>query len=256
MPLSFGDRRVEAVVFDLDDVLVPFQTVRAWQWAWRPQGPLLGARRVTAAIRTRLKAWDKRRWQGLTGHAPPADVAALREHLAATLDALAGHPVAPEESAAVVRRFLRPSSEIERFPDALRTLETLGNLGVQVGVLTHLPSESALWLLRRTGIPEKLLLGAGDLGGACIPDAGAFRSAAERLGAAPGATVFVGDLLWSDVRAAHRAGLLPILLDRHDAWPAVLADRTANLDALEATLRAGPVPPSEGAPGAEPPSGP
>jgi HAD superfamily hydrolase (TIGR01549 family) len=254
VPLSFGERPVEAVLFDLDDVLVPFQTVHAWQWAWRPQGPLLGNRRVTAAIRTRLKAWDKRRWQGLTGQAPAADVGALREHLAATLDAIAGHAVAPEESAAVVRRFLRPASEAERFADAAPTLEKLRALEVKVGILTHLPAESATWLLRRAGLPDGLLLGAGDAGAPTIPDAAAFRAAADRLGASPGRTVFVGDLLWSDVRAAHRAGLLPILLDRHDAWPNVQADRTADLASLEATLRAGPIRPTDAGtePAAEP----
>ncbi len=251
MALYFGDRPVEAVVFDLDDVLVPFQTVRAWQWAWRPQGPLLGARKVGAALKTRLRAWDRRRWQGLTGQAPAADGEALRSHLAETLQAIAGHPLPVEETAAVVRRFLRPASEIERYPDALRTIESLTGQGVKIGILTHLPLDSALWLLRRVTIPEKLLLGHGDPPGPSIPDPAAFRAAAERLGAPPARTVFVGDLLWSDVRAAHRAGLLPVLLDRHDAWPNVQADRTASLDTLEATLRAGPTAPAaeEASPG-------
>ncbi|HEY1198566.1 MAG TPA: hypothetical protein VGG32_07560, partial [Thermoplasmata archaeon] len=72
MTLSYGPHEVDAVLLDLDDVLVPFQTPAAWQWAWRPQGPVLGERRVKAAVRRALKAWDRRRWQGLTGKAPPA----------------------------------------------------------------------------------------------------------------------------------------------------------------------------------------
>lgn len=248
MPLSFGDRPIEAVVFDLDDVLVPFQTVHAWQWAWRPQGPVLGARKVGAALRSRLRAWDRRRWQGLTGHAPPADTAALREHIAETLHALAGHALPEVETDAVVRRFLRPASEVERYPDALPTVDALRNQGVKVGILTHLPRDAAVWLLRRVGFAESLLLGTGDGPAPGIPDAAAFRAAAEQLGATPPSTVFVGDLLWSDVRAAHRAGLVAILLDRHDAWPNVQADRTASLAALEATIRAGPTVPASAAP--------
>lgn len=239
MALSYGERPVAAVLFDLDDVLVPFQTVRAWQWAWRPQGPLLGPRRVTAAIRAGLRAWDKRRWQGLTGAAPPAGAEEFRAHLAATLEAIAGRTLPAEESAAVVRRFLRPASEIERYPEAARTLDRLAAVA-RVGILTHLPKESALWLLRRAGLPEQSLLGVGDGPEPSIPDPAAFRAAAERLGAPYRDTVFVGDLLWSDVRAAHRAGLISVLLDRHDAWPNVQAERTPGLDALESTLAAGP----------------
>ncbi len=260
MPLSFGDRPVEAVVFDLDDVLVPFQTVHAWQWAWRPQGPVLGERRVASAIRSRLRAWDRRRWQGLTGHAPPADVEALKEHLAETLHAIAGHALPPEETSAVVRRFLKPASEIERYPDAAGTLGDLRGDGAKVGILTHLPAESARWLLRRAGLDEGLLLGAGDPPGPVAPDAAAFRAAVSQLGVPASRTVFVGDLLWSDVRAANRAGLLPILIDRHDAWPNVQADRAASLTALLATLRAGPsTPPATSPPGPStppPPSSP
>lgn len=252
MTLSFGDRPVQAVLFDLDDVIVPFQTVRAWQWAWRPQGPPLGERRVASALRTRLRAWDRRRWQGLTGHAPPADLAALHEHLAETLRALAGHALPAGESEAVVRRFLRPAGEIERYEEAPRVLEGLRSAGVTVGILTHLPLESARWLLHRVGLPEELLLSAGDPPGPSVPDPAAFRAAAARLGSTASRTVFVGDLLWSDVHAAQRAGLLALLLDRHGAWPNVQTDRTPELGSLEATLRAGPraaAPPSADAPG-------
>lgn len=252
MTLSFGDRPVEAVVFDLDDVLVPFQTVHAWQWAWRPQGPLLGVRKVSSALRTRLRAWDRRRWQGLTGQAPPTGVPELREHLAETLRAIAGHALPPEETEAVVRRFLRPAGEIERYPDALPTIERLEGASVRVGVLTHLPLDAATWLLRRAGVAERLLLGSAEAERPALPDAAAFRGACERLGVAPARTVYVGDLLWSDVHAAHRAGLLPILLDRHDAWPDVQADRTPSLGALEERLRAGPSPANPDAPGVPP----
>ncbi len=252
MTLSFGDRTVEAILFDLDDVLVPFQTVRAWQWAWRPQGPILGERKVGSALRTRLRAWDRRRWQGLTGQAPPADLTALREHLAETLRAIAGRALPPEETEAVVRRFLKPAGEVERYPDALTTIGRLEAAPVRVGVLTHLSTEAATWLLRRAGIAERYLVGSAGPSGPTIPEAAAFRAAAERLGAPAGQTVFVGDLLWSDVRAAHRAGLLPILLDRHDAWPDVQADRTPSLAGLEERLRAGPV----GAADTSPPPGP
>ena len=238
---------MEAVVFDLDDVLVPFQTVRSWQWAWKPQGPLLGERHVLSALRRSLHAWDRRRWLGLTGKAAPADAEALREHLAATLKEVARHAVPLDQTEAVVRRMLRPAGEVERFPDVAPALERLGRAGVKVGVLTPLPSESARWLLHRVGIREELLLGSGDPPGPCAPAREAFRSALERLGVAPGRAAFVGDLYWSDVHAAQRAGLTAVLLDRAALWPHVSAGRIATLAEVEAAIaaeRATPAPPS------------
>ena len=250
MTLTYGPRQVDAVLFDLDDVLVPFQTPSAWQWAWRPQGPVLGERRVKAAVRRALKAWDRRRWQGLTGKAPPADVPALREHLANTLATVAGHSLPAPETEAVVRRFLHPAGEVERYPDVPTTLDRLRAVGVKVGIVTPLPADSVRWLLHRCGLPESLVLGAGDGPGPCVPDRAAFRAATEALGTPADRVAYVGDLFWSDVRAAARAGLASVLLDRRDAWPKVTSGRLTSLDLLESTLAAGGSPTeTEGAEG-------
>jgi HAD superfamily hydrolase (TIGR01549 family) len=235
--LPFGPREIDAVLFDLDDVLVPFQTPAAWQWAWRPQGPLLGERRVRSAVRRAVKAWDRRRWNGLTGRAPPADASALRAHLGATLTEIAGHPV--PESDAVVRRFLKPAGDVERYPDAAALLERLQKAGVRTGVVTPLPEESARWLLRRVQLPESLLVGTGDPPGAPVPDRAAFRSAVDRLGVPLERVLYVGDLFWSDVRAASRAGLPALLLDRRDGWPDVQVGRLVDLAQFEAALATG-----------------
>jgi len=240
--LPYGAQEVDAIVFDLTDVLIPFQTPAAWQWAWHPQGPLLGERRVRAAVRKSLKAWDRRRWLGVTGKEPPADEAALRHHLADTLAAIAGHPLPAEETEAVVRRMLRPAGEVETFRDVAPALGRVRERSVRIGVSTELPREAAVWMLRRSGFPETMLVAAGDPGAPVLPDRGAFRAAVERLGAPLERTVFVGDLFWSDVRAAGRAGLEALLLDRHDAWPKVQHGRFTSLDTLEATLARGPAP--------------
>ncbi|HYA54349.1 MAG TPA: HAD family hydrolase [Thermoplasmata archaeon] len=245
--LRYGSQELDSVLFDLDDVLVPYQTPAAWQWAWRPQGPVLGDRRVRAAVRRGLKAWDRRRWQGLTGKAPPADLAALRAHLAETLTLVAGHALPAAETEAVVRRFLRPAGEVERYDDVARCLDRLRSAGVKFGAVTPLPAESAHWLLHRCGLPETLVLGSGDGPGPTVPDRAAFRAAAEALGTAVERIAYVGDLFWSDVRAAARAGMAAVLLDRRDAWPKVLTGRMTSLDALEPTLAAGDaVPEAEG----------
>ena len=247
MTLAYGARTVEAVLFDLDDVLVPFHTPAAWQWAWHPQGPVLGDRRVRAAVRRSLKSWDRRRWSGLTGKEPPADLAALRQHLADTLWTVAGHSLPASETEAVVRRLLHPAGEVERFPDVAPALERLRAKEVKVGIVTLLPAESARWLLHRTGVPETLLLGTGDPPGPILPERAAFRAAADRLGAGPENVAYVGDLFWSDVRAAGRAGLPAVLVDRYDVWPKVQVGRMSTLEGLESTLASGgSVPEGEG----------
>jgi FMN phosphatase YigB (HAD superfamily) len=238
--LGSGPRGLDAVVFDLDDVLVPFHSVRLWQWAWHPQGPLLGERRAQSTLRRSLHAWDRRRWLGVAGRAAPADAAALHQHLAETLSALAGHALPAEETEAVVRRVLHPSGEVERYADVPPALDRLGQLSVKVAVLTPLPAEAASWLLRRVGLRGELLIGAGDGPGPCVPSREAFRAATERLDVPPARTAFVGDLYWSDVRAAHRAGLRGLLLDRSGAWPHVRAGRMTTLEQLEAGLSAQP----------------
>ncbi len=243
-----------AVLFDLDDVLVPFHTVRAWQWAWHPQGPLLGERHAQTALRRSLHDWDRRRWRGVTGAEPAPDLAQLREHLAATLRALARHDLPPEESEAVVRRLLHPAGDVERFDDVAPALGRLERAGVRVGVLTPLPVESARWLLHRVGLSEELVVAAGDGPGPVVPAREAFRSAVDRLDGRLSRTAFVGDLYWSDVRAARRAGLAGLLLDRRESWPHVQEGRLTSLAGLDEALVVAARRPAEAAGAPEGPS--
>jgi FMN phosphatase YigB (HAD superfamily) len=257
--LSSGGRTVDAVLFDLDDVIVPFHTPALWQWAWKPQGPPLNERRALAVLRRSLHAWDRRRWQGVTGRMPPTALETLREHLGATLHSIAGHPIPPAETEAVVRRVLKPAGEIERYPDVSPALRRLRDRGIRHGIVTPLPMESARWLLHRVGVPEELLLVTGDPPGPVVPDLTAFRHAVDRIDAPPGRTAFIGDLFWSDVHAAHRAGLLAFLLDRYDAWPRVVTGRMRTLEELEAIVSGGVPPTLDGATrapgGPSPPAG-
>jgi putative hydrolase of the HAD superfamily len=256
MPLTSPGSEIDAVLFDLDDVLVPWHTKAAWQWAWHPQGPPLGERRVQAALRRSLKNWDRRRWQGLTGKLPPADLSTLDEHLTATLRAIAGRPLPAEEETAVVRRFLHSAGEIERFADTAPALERLKARGIRWGVVTPLPTESARWILKRALLAEAPLVGSGTPESHTVPDRGAFRAAVEALGSTPAKTAYIGDLFWSDVRAAHRAGLSAYLLDRPDAFPNVATGRMRSLAEIESVIERGPGPPPAEEPGDAEASGP
>jgi FMN phosphatase YigB (HAD superfamily) len=205
---------------------------------------------VHAAVRRSLKSWDRRRWLGLTGKEPLADEAALRRHLANTLVEIAGHALPTEESDAVVRRMLHPAGEVEKFPDVAPALERLRAREIRVGVVTELPAEAASWLLRRTGLASELLV-APETEAPPLPDKAAFRTAVDRVGSVAARTAFVGDLYWSGVRAAARAGLPALLLDRHDAWPKVTHGRLTSLNELEAALARGAAPPGSAEPDEE-----
>ncbi len=246
--------RVRAVVLDLDDTLVPWQTISHWQWAWRPRGPVLSERHARAAIRRQLHLWDRRRWQGLVGRAPPVDPSAYRTFLGETLTAIAGHPLPEAESLAVVARFLKPAHEMESYPDALGAVRSLEERHLKVGVVAGLPVETAKLALRRAGLPESLLLLADDSPDPRPPTVAGFREAARRLDARPSETWFVGDLFWSDVRAASRAGLTAALIDRAGTADEVLETRLRSLAEITKLLDAPrtvapPAPPSGDEPG-------
>jgi FMN phosphatase YigB (HAD superfamily) len=233
-----------AVLLDLDDTLVPWQTISHWQWAWRPRGPVLSERHARAAIRRQMHLWDRRRWQALVGRSPEVEAPAYRTFLAETLTAVAGHPLPDAEAHAVVERFLKPAHEAESFPDAFPAVRALEERHLRVGVITDLPAENAKLALRRAGLPEALLLQAGDAVGPRPPTSAGFRAVAKQLEARPSETWFVGDLFWSDVRAAARAGLTSVLVDRTDAVDQVLETRIRSLAELSKLLDAPPAAPS------------
>jgi HAD superfamily hydrolase (TIGR01549 family) len=218
------------VILDLDDTLLPWNTVAHWQWAWKPQGPRLAERRVRAAIRRTMRSWDRRRWRGLVGSEPPVDLGIRRDHLLETLTAIAGHALPDAESKAVVDRFDRPAGEIETFPDLLPALRRFAAEGFAVGATSEMPQELAERALRRAGLGTIRLVAHGDDPPEHrLPAKAGFRAACQQLGFPASQTVFVGDLFWSDVRAAARAGLTSVLLDRYDRFGGIEARRIATL---------------------------
>ena len=116
---------------------------------------------------------------------------------------------------AVLDRFLRPVGPLEPYGDVVSGLAALKERSIPYAVLTPIPDDAARGFLQRAGIPaDRLVPSSGGL--PPPPDKGAFRRAVGQLGARPGQAYFVGDLYWSDVRAAARAGLTALLLERED----------------------------------------
>ena len=233
-----------AVLLDLDDTLAPFQTLAHWQWAWKPQGPLLPERHAKAAIRKSVRAWDRRRWQGLVGAAPPVGAADLRVHLHDTLLAVAGRPLGEFEVESVVDRFLRPSPHSETYDDVPALGRWLNDHGVPFGVLTPFAESVARAFLARTGLPAAVTVYADPATPEAprLPTAAAFRAARKALAPRSARVFYVGDLYWSDVRAASRAGLEAVLLDRSDAFDGLGGTRIRSLSELPALLERAPIP--------------
>lgn len=228
---------VRAVLFDLDDTLVPWQTVAHWQWAWRPMGPVLSERRTVAAIHRSVQAWDRRRWRTVVGEAPPADAAAYRAYITETLTEVAGHALPAGETEAVVGRFLKPAGEVETFPDVGPALRDLESLGCTIAVSSSMPEATARHLLQRAGLGRLKLLASADGPVPLVPAPSAYRALAKAMGTKPAHVLFVGDLFWSDVRAAARAGMGTALLDRNDWWARALTPRLRSLAELGERVR-------------------
>lgn len=228
---------LRAVLWDFDDTLVPVHTLERWQWAWKPQGPRLNGRHVRASIREGLRRWDRRRWQGLLGDAPAADAQAYHDALRDMLFAIADRTLPEAETEAVLARFPKYPGPIEPFPDVRPCLEQLKGQGLHMAVLVGHLGSRAHELLGQLRLAELLPSVFGEGGEAPMaPAAGAFLSACSSLEVAPGETAFVGDLFWSDVRAAGRAGLRAVLLDRNDWWARVESARIRTLAELPSHL--------------------
>lgn len=227
---------VRTVLFSLEEAVVPWQTVAHWQWAWRPQGPVLGPRHTARVLRTALHDWDRRRWAVVTGQAPAPSAEEYREHLATTLTRVAGHSLPAAEGAAVVDRFLRPAAAYEPYRDLPRALAALRASGRTVRLVSTVPGVDAVAWMRWAGLPAELLLRPAPADGPPLPHPKAYRRLVEELAVERAETVWVGALYWSDVRAAGRADLRALLLDRLEAWPDVGAVRLATPESLPGLL--------------------
>ncbi|MBC7443493.1 MAG: HAD family hydrolase [Ramlibacter sp.] len=123
--------------------------------------------------------------------------------------------------------------------DALPCFDALGVAfpGVRIGLITNGESAPQGRKLSATGLDARVehVIASGTVGFA-KPDARIFQHACTVFGAAPEATVYVGDRLRTDAIGAAAAGLTGVWLDRTaasvlDAVPAA----ASVLDAAEAT---------------------
>lgn len=135
--------------------------------------------------------------------------------------------------------------------DAAAAVEAVVSRGLRVGALSNAITAHQVPKLERTGLGHVPMLVGLDTLGVGKPDPRVFLEACARLGTDPGRTLYVGDELDLDARAAVRAGLYGAWVDRpgsrrggvHQEDPtAALADGVvvlSGLDELAAYLRVG-----------------
>ena len=125
-------------------------------------------------------------------------------------------PPSSDALAAFCRRIRVDEPSVEVFSDVGLCLEELTARELALGVLTSgRPEASARRLLETLGLARFFrTVVSAETEGMPKPDPRIFRRAAERLGTEPSATVYVGDLMNLDARAAASAGLTAVWLHR------------------------------------------
>ncbi len=212
-----------AVLFDLDGTLVDsvYQHVLAWREALERAG-------------IELAVWGIHRRVGMSGGLFVN--ALLRE---------TEHEVTAEQAARARRAhaeaFARLVPQVRPLPGARELLAYLSQAGVPWAIATSGRLESAEPTLDMLGVPARIPIITRDQVQHAKPDPDLFLAAAERLGAAIGDAVVVGDSVW-DLLAARRARALGVgllsggygeeELERADAYRVYQdpADLLAHLD--------------------------
>jgi putative hydrolase of the HAD superfamily len=120
----------------------------------------------------------------------------------------------------VAQRFVERLERLPRvahlFSDVRRTLERLRSEGRRLGIISNSRSEWALReMLESVGILGyfQAVVSSGSEG-VEKPDPEIFRRAVLRLGVGVDEAFYVGDLAYTDARAAERAGLAAVWLNR------------------------------------------
>jgi putative hydrolase of the HAD superfamily len=115
---------------------------------------------------------------------------------------------------------------LEGGPAAVRAMK---EAGYRIGVVSNAEGrvENDLYAAGYDGLLETVV--DSHVVGVEKPDPEIFRIALDRLGADPTETVFAGDVPSVDVAGAQAAGIVPVLIDRHDLYPDVEAPRLRSI---------------------------
>ena len=239
----------EAILFDLDDTLVPDEA--AFQEAARATARAIGVSDALgdAVRRHAREAWragphwgwfeliGTSSWEGLwapAGGTGPR-IEAIREWLTAVYRPAAWQAALTEVDAdpAMADRAALDFTEMRAdccvaYPDAVPALERVRAAGLRTAVVTNGMSDLQWLKLERAGLaPHFDVFVASAAVGIGKPDPRIFEVAIDRLGSSAASAWLVGDNPARDVAGARAAGIRSVWLDRRrDAPAAVAADVT------------------------------
>lgn len=200
-----GNHRIRAVLFDMGGTLVEDRDFEAFTLIAEQLDIPVHPDDLSEAVRWGTAEFDRPRFD-------PTRVEFWSAVLARAAKA--------EVPMSTVQRFVERLRRLPRVPhlfsDVRRCLERLKRDGRAMGVVSNSWSEaSARETLRRAGILGffSVILSSGTEGVA-KPDPEIFRRAVTRIGVAPTEAFYVGDLAYTDARAAAAAGLHAVWLNR------------------------------------------
>jgi len=209
---------VRAVLFDVDDTLV--DTASAFAAAievvaeeYLPHVPAQEYAQVLALWRADAQGHYRRFTRGEITHTEQRRARAAELH-----EAFGGPPLHDDDDlfARWDARYSEAFADAWRsFDDALACVRDVVDRGLAIGAVTNAREAIQRDKLQRCGLADDVpLLVTLDTFGVGKPDPRVFTEACRLLGTDPAATLYVGDELDVDARAACRAGLHGVWLDR------------------------------------------
>lgn len=213
---SDAPRRVDGVLFDIDDTLVDTRSAFASALAAVAERylPHVAQERhadLLAVWRADAGGHYARYTRGETGYAEQR-----RTRADELQQAFGGAPLDAEGYAAWNAVFEEGFANAwAAHTDARDVVDRLLAAGLAVGALSNASVAYQTSKLERAGLhPTVPMLVGVDTLGVGKPDPRVFAEACRRLGTEPGRTAYVGDELDVDARAAVAAGLLGVWVDR------------------------------------------
>jgi HAD superfamily hydrolase (TIGR01509 family) len=212
---AFDPAGLKAVIFDVDGTLYrqgPLRLAMLWRLLRaHAVSPLRGLRtfRVLSAYRSAQEQ--------LRAGTEDGDLASAQLRFASDRTRVA----APEVAACVAQWMERePLPLLQRCvrPGALELLQACRARGLRLGVLSDYPADAKLEAMGLSGLFDVVACAQAAEIGVFKPNPRGLHVARERLGAAPGETLYVGDRPEVDAAAAQAAGMpCAILTRRPDA---------------------------------------
>ena len=205
VPGSSARPRFKAVLFDVGGTLVEDRDFSEYESIAEQIGLRTEAEAIGEAVR-----WADASLDG------PGPRPVPEEYWGRVLARSSGSEVPGSLARRFVERLERLPRVAHLFSDVRRTLERLAAEGRRLGVVSNSRSEAGLReTLGASGILGyfEALVSSGSEGVA-KPDPEIFRRAVRRLGLGVHEAFYVGDLAYTDARAAARAGLGSVWLNR------------------------------------------